>query len=73
MLSIYRFVHRVFCCLQYREPVVGGHLASWWISLTLAHIRRECLQLAFFRVRVVYKEGCITPLPRGRKGGTVIT
>ena len=34
MLCIYRFdyVHSVFCCLQYRETVVGGYLASWWVG-----------------------------------------
>ena len=38
MLSIYRFgyVHSVVCCLQYRERVVGGHLASWWVG------QKEC-------------------------------
>ena len=75
MLCIYRFgyVHSFFCCLQYREPVVGGDLASWWVGLLLVHFHLECFQLAFFCVRVVCKEGCIAPLPRRRKSGAVVT
>ena len=75
MLCIYHYgcVHCIICCLQYREPVVGGHLASWWVGLSLAHINLDSFQLAFFCVRVVCKEGCIAPLPRGRKSGVVVT
>ena len=75
MLSIYRFgyVHSVVCCLQYRERVVRGHLASWWVGLTLVRIRLEYFQLAFLCVRIVCKEGCFAPLPRGGKSGAVVS
>ena len=74
MLCIYRYgcVHSIIN-LQYREPVVGGHLASWWVGLSFAHISPDSFQLAFFRVRVVCKEGCNAPLPRVRKSGVVVT
>ena len=59
--------------LQYREPVVSGHLADWRVGLPLAHVSPASFEFAFFRMRVVCKEGCIAPLPRGRKSGVVVT
>ena len=62
-----------FFSLQYREPVVGDHLAGWRVGLPFAHIGPASFEFAFFRTRVVCKEGCIAPLPRGRKSGVVVT
>ena len=59
--------------LQYREPVLGGHLAGWQVGLPFAHISPASFEFAFFRMRVVCKEGCIAPLPWGRKSGVVVT
>ena len=58
---------------QYGEPVVGGHLANWWVGFSLAHMGSASFEFAFFHVRVVRKEGYIVPLPRGRKSGVVVT
>ena len=58
--------------LQYREPVVGSHLAGWRVGLPFAHIVPAGFEFAFFRLRIVCKMGCITPLPRGRKSSVVV-
>ena len=58
--------------LQYREPVVGGHLAGWRVGLPFAQIGPASFGFAFFR-KTVCKEGCIAPLPWGRKSGVVVT
>ena len=43
--------------LQYREPVVGGHLAGWRVGLPFAHIAPTGFEFAFFRLRVVCHGG----------------
>ena len=59
--------------LQYREPAMGGHLAGWRVGLPPAHISPACFEFAFFRMRIVCKEGCIAPLSRERKSDVVVT
>ena len=48
--------------LQYREPVVGSHLAGWRVGLPFAHIAPAGFEFTFFRF--IFKWG-ILPLCHG--------